>query len=42
VNQQIGAAMLARLELDFDLADHGRAALERHATQPYALILMDM
>ncbi len=42
VNQQIGAAMLGRLELDFDLADHGQEALERHAAQRYALILMDM
>ncbi|NCA71795.1 MAG: response regulator, partial [Sphingobacteriia bacterium] len=42
LNQQIGAAMLDRLELDFDLAEHGRDALERQATHPYRLILMDM
>ncbi|MBK1645165.1 hypothetical protein CKO25_11005 [Thiocapsa imhoffii] len=42
INQQIGAAMLGRLELDFALADHGRHALERLAAESFSLILMDM
>ncbi len=42
VNQQLGAAMLERLNLTFDLADNGRHALERIAKTEYALVLMDM
>jgi signal transduction histidine kinase/CheY-like chemotaxis protein/HPt (histidine-containing phosphotransfer) domain-containing protein len=42
VNQQLGAAMLERLQLEFDLADNGRHALERIAQTDYALVLMDM
>jgi signal transduction histidine kinase/ActR/RegA family two-component response regulator len=42
VNQQLAAAMLGRLDLEFELADDGLIALERIARHPYALILMDM
>ncbi|MFB1489123.1 MULTISPECIES: ATP-binding protein [unclassified Thiocapsa] len=42
INQKIGAAMLGRLELEFALADDGRHALERLASDSYALVLMDM
>ncbi len=42
INQKIGAAMLGRLELEFALADDGRHALERLASDRYALVLMDM
>jgi signal transduction histidine kinase/ActR/RegA family two-component response regulator len=42
VNQQLAAAMLGRLDLEFELADDGLIALERIARHPYALVLMDM
>lgn len=42
VNQQLGAAMLKRLKLDFDVADNGVQALLRIAAAEYALVLMDM
>jgi signal transduction histidine kinase/CheY-like chemotaxis protein len=42
VNQQLGNAMLKRLQLDCDLADTGRSALQKIAENPYALVLMDM
>jgi signal transduction histidine kinase/CheY-like chemotaxis protein len=42
INQQIGAAMLGRLNLELALAEDGRQALERLAAEPYALVFMDM
>ena len=42
VNQQLGAAMLERLGLVFDIADNGAHALQRIADSAYALVLMDM
>lgn len=42
VNQQLAAAMLARLELEFDMAGNGRECLEAANKTPYSLILMDM
>lgn len=42
VNQQLAAAMLARLELEFDMAGNGRECLEAVNKTPYSLILMDM
>jgi signal transduction histidine kinase/CheY-like chemotaxis protein len=42
VNQQLGAAMLGRLQMEFDLADDGEQALAQLAVGSYALVLMDM
>jgi CheY-like chemotaxis protein len=42
VNQQLGAAMLERIGLVFDIADNGAHALQRIAQTDYALVLMDM
>jgi len=42
INQQLGAAMLTRLGLDYDLADNGRHCLERLQQRDYRLVLMDM
>lgn len=41
VNQQVLAFQLEELGLSFDLADDGRAALERLAAAHYDLVLMD-
>ena len=42
INQQLGVAMLGRLQLEHDLADNGRRCLERLAQKDYALVLMDV
>ena len=42
VNQQLGAAMLKRLELDFVIAENGLIALQKLAESDFALVLMDM
>lgn len=42
VNLQLGVAMLKRLQLECDLADNGRQALQQIAGHDYALVLMDM
>lgn len=42
VNQQLAAAMLARLGLEFELADNGADCLRRLAAADYAVVLMDM
>ncbi len=42
VNQKLAGAMLKRLDLNYDFADNGIVALQRLATNHYALVLMDM
>ena len=42
VNLQLGSAMLKRLQLECDIADNGRKALQQIAAHDYALVLMDM
>lgn len=42
VNQQLGSAMLDRINLAHDFANNGLQALERIAAEDYALVLMDM
>ena len=42
VNQDVALELLADAGIVADLAEDGQRALEMHAAQPYALILMDM
>lgn len=42
VNQKLASAMLQRLGLAHDMACDGQQAVDMSATQPYALVLMDM
>jgi signal transduction histidine kinase/CheY-like chemotaxis protein/HPt (histidine-containing phosphotransfer) domain-containing protein len=42
VNQQLGVAMLKRLQLEFDIAENGLIALEKLAGNNFSLVLMDM
>ena len=42
VNQKLASAMLARLNLTFDVASNGQEAVDMSASHPYALVLMDM
>jgi CheY-like chemotaxis protein len=42
VNQQLGVAMLRRLQIECDLAEHGLHALDRLDAHQYSLVLMDM
>lgn len=42
INQEVAGELLAIASLRFDLADNGAIAVDRVATQDYALVLMDM
>lgn len=42
VNQQLGIAMLKRLQLDFEVAENGLIALQKLADSNFSLVLMDM